>query len=169
MSSPSSVIIVMGVMGSGKTTVGQRLATRLGRAFYDADDFHPDSNRAKMIAGDALTEADRKPWLATLRREIEQWLQSREAVVLACSALRQQYRDQLTIDNHRVVFVHLTGDPARLLERVTKRTEHFMPAALLDSQLATLEPPLDALTLDIELEPEQLVDKIVQALVTKKR
>lgn len=169
MSSPSSVIIVMGVMGSGKTTVGHRLAKRLGGAFYDADDFHPDSNRAKMIAGDALTEADRKPWLATLRREIEQWLQSSEAVVLACSALRQHYRDQLTIDNHRVVFVHLTGDPARLLERVTKRTEHFMPAALLDSQLATLEPPLDALTLDIELEPEQLVDKIVQALVTKKR
>ncbi len=163
-----SVIIVMGVMGSGKTTVGQRLArlaARTGGDFYDADDFHSDANRVKMAAGKPLTEMDRKPWLATLRAEIVHWLKGSRLVVLACSALREHYRAQLMVDENRVAFVHLTGHPERLLERVTTRAGHFMPAALLDSQLATLEPPSNALTLDIELTPEQLVNQIVYQLI----
>jgi len=160
------VIIVMGVMGSGKTTVGKLLARQLHGDFYDADDFHPEANREKMASGQPLTEADREPWLAVLGREIGRWLEGERPVVLACSALRAKYRSQLAVDERRVRFAHLTGDTALLRQRIAARKGHFMPLALLDSQLGTLEPPDDALTLDFSLTPERLVEQIAEDLAS---
>ena len=160
------IIFVMGVSASGKTTIGQLLSKELGFPFYDADDFHPEANREKMASGQPLTEADREPWLAILVREIGRWLEGERPVVLACSALRAKYRSQLAVDERRVRFAHLTGDTALLRQRIAARKGHFMPLALLDSQLGTLEPPDDALTLDFSLTPERLVEQIAEDLAS---
>ncbi len=130
-------IVVMGVSGSGKSTVGAALAAALGVPFADGDDFHPDSNRQAMAAGIPLTDADREPWLAALRA----WAAARDGgCVLACSALRRAYRDVLRGAGPDVVFVHLDVPAATLRSRMLARAGHFMPASLLDSQLSTLEP-----------------------------
>lgn len=155
-----SIVLLMGVAGSGKTTVGRALAADLGWPFADADDFHSAANRAKMAAGQPLDDTDRAPWLAALRRLIDDTLAADAHLVLACSALRQTYRDRLLADPTRIRLVFLHGSPALLRERLARRRGHFLPAALLDSQLAALEPPADALTLDLVAPPDALVHAI---------
>lgn len=158
-------LVVMGVSGSGKTTVGRLLAERLGGRFFDADDFHPAANRRKMAAGEPLTDADRRPWLEELARLRDRVLARGERAVLACSALKRSYRETLRRGALReVAFVHLTGPRQVLAERLDGRTGHFMPADLLDSQLAILETPEEALTIDVTDPPPVLVERIVAAL-----
>lgn len=154
------VVIVMGVAGSGKTTVGQALAGDLGWIFADADDFHSAASRAKMAANHPLDDADRAPWLARLRTQIEAWTKQGANAVLACSALKESYRVTLTADLEEVRTVYLYGDKELILSRLNRRSNHYMPPTLLDSQLATLEPPRDALALDVAATPSELVSRI---------
>jgi gluconokinase len=157
------VILIMGVAGSGKTTVGRALATALGWEFRDADEFHPAANVAKMSAGHPLTDADRAPWLAAIRAYIDAQLAREENAVVTCSALKEAYRARLVADPARVKLVHLTGDPALLAQRIAGRTDHFMKPEMLASQLAALEPPRDALVIDIARSPATIVGQICRA------
>ena len=157
------VIVVMGVAGSGKTTVVVALAARLGWSFRDADDFHPPENVAKMSAGIPLTDEDRAPWLGAIRAHIDGCLARGEGAVVTCSALRAAYRLIIVVDPARVKLVHLTGDPDLLLARIAGRQFHFMKPAMLRSQLALLEPPSDALVVDITPEPAVIVAEICVA------
>ena len=158
------VILVMGVAGSGKTTVGRALAAALGWEFRDADDFHPPANIAKQAAGIPLDDADRAPWLAAIRAHLDEKLARGENAVVTCSALKEKYRAQLVADPARVKLVHLTGSPALLAARIAGRTDHFMKPGMLASQLAALEPPRDALAVDIAEPPAKLVAHIRRAL-----
>ena len=159
-------LVVMGVSGSGKSTVAAAVAARVGGVFLDADDFHPESNRLKMAAGTPLTDADRSPWLAILGDELAAHTARGEVVVLACSALKRAYRDQLRAHGGDVFFAQLDGAPDLLAARMGARTDHFMPSSLLDSQLATLEP-LQAdepgVVVDVALAPAAVVDAVVSA------
>lgn len=162
--SGKTVIVVMGVAGSGKTTVARILAERLGWAFAEADDFHPPANVAKMSAGAPLTDQDRWPWLESLRRWIDD---NPDNAVMTCSALRRSYRDVLRRADARVRFLHLHGTTDTLGERIASRTEHFMPTTLLDSQIATLEPLADdedGVVVDVSAEPAQIADEALTAL-----
>jgi gluconokinase len=158
------VIVVMGVTGAGKTTVGQRLAKSLGWRFHDADDFHPPANKAKMNAGIPLTDDDRWPWLRALRAVIEQALADGSSAVVTCSALKRAYRDVLSGGLDGVHYVHLTGDMRVLAARLASRRGHFMNPALLESQIATLEAPADALAVDVALGPSEQVAFIRSSL-----
>lgn len=157
-------IVVMGVSGSGKTTVGSLLAHDLGWHFYDADDFHSAQNVAKMRAGIPLTDEDREDWLNALASLISDHLERSQPGVLACSALKQRYRDTLRVDPLRVKFVYLKGSEALIADRMHARAGHFMPPGLLASQLAALEEPADALTVEIQRTPEEIVDLIIDRL-----
>ena len=158
------VIIVMGVSGCGKTTVGKLLAERLGLPFYDADDFHPIENVEKMKSGEPLNDADRHPWLASLSWEIEKWNMGSGAV-LACSALKENYRSILRPkDTEEVHFVYLKGTEELIHNRLKNRKDHYMPPDLLRSQFEALEEPDDALVVSIEKSPEEIVDEIVGGL-----
>jgi gluconokinase len=137
--SPGTVLVVMGVSGSGKSTVAGLLARKLGWDLADGDDLHPQANVAKMAAGQPLTDEDRWPWLDAVAAWIRAHTQSGTSGVITCSALRRRYRDRLRGDG--VVFVHLTGTREEIAARMAARTDHFMPPALLDSQFATLEEP----------------------------
>lgn len=152
---PPLRVVVMGVSGAGKSTVGARLAARLGLPFADADDFHPPANVAKMSAGTPLTDADRWPWLDAIGAHLAA---SRHGAVVTCSALRRAYRDRLRAACPGVRFVHLAGARAVIAARQAARRDHFMPPALLDSQFATLEPPgadeADVVALDVSDAPE---------------
>ncbi len=158
------VVIVMGVSGSGKTTVGQRLAAALGCRFRDADDFHPPENIAKMTAGIPLTDEDREPWLAVLRELLENTLAAGEGLVLACSALKRVYRERLTVDAARQRWVYLQAPRELIAERLKARRGHYMPAAMLDSQFAALEVPEDALRVDASADPDTMVALVLQQL-----
>ncbi len=158
------VIIIMGVTGAGKTTLGRLLAAQLGWLFFDADDFHPKANVEKMHRGQSLTDADRVPWLAALRVLIADCVQRRRDTVIACSALKADYRARLRVDAEQVVFVYLAGDPALIRSRLAARQGHFMSGALLDSQLALLEPPTDGVCVDVALAPRTIVENIREAL-----
>ncbi|HEX8706258.1 MAG TPA: gluconokinase [Myxococcaceae bacterium] len=147
------VIIVMGVSGVGKTTLGKALAGALGWRFLEGDDLHPAANVAKMAAGVPLTDEDRAPWLERLRWLITQALEQGEDVVVACSALRQSYRQRLAVDPSRVRWVYLTAPAEEIAARLSARKGHFMPVSLLESQLRTLEPPDDALVVDVTPGP----------------
>jgi len=154
------IVIVMGVAGSGKSTIGQLLADRLGWPFYDGDDLHPAANVEKMRAGIPLTDEDRSGWLSALADVIAEHLRQNQSAVIACSALRQNYRDKLHVeDNGR--FVYLRGSYNLIEARLRQRTGHYMPPDLLVSQFATLEEPQDALTFDVSQPPEQIVAEIV--------
>ncbi len=155
----------MGVTGVGKTTVGRRLATALGWEFHDADAYHPPANVAKMRTGIPLTEDDRAPWLEALRALLERLVVAGRSAVLACSALRRAHRERLRVPGAEIRFVHLAGDPALLRKRLAARRTHFMPPALLESQLETLEAPDDALTVDVTPDPDTIVAAIRAALV----
>jgi gluconokinase len=160
-------IVVMGVSGCGKSTVGQRLARQLGATFLDADDFHPPSNVERMRAGIALTDAERAPWLDALAARLAAAGAAGEAIVLACSALKRSYRDALRRGASALTLVHLTGSPALLADRITARPGHYMPPTLLPSQLATLEPPgadEHAITLDVAAATDDLVAEICKHL-----
>lgn len=157
------VYIVMGVSGCGKTTVGKILAKRFALPFYDADDFHSATSVAKMKAGIPLSDEDRIPWLEDLAHRMPLWHQEGGAV-LACSALKQKYRDVLRGSNVETAFVYLHGDRKLILGRMNARTDHFMPTDLLESQLESLEEPQNCLSVDISASPEEIVDTIVQHL-----
>jgi gluconokinase len=160
------VVVLMGVSGTGKTEDGTRLARALGGEFVEGDDYHPPANIAKMRSGTPLDDADRQPWLETLSREIGKWLDAGKTVVLACSALKQRYRDILKAGRPGVRFVHLEGHKDLIRSRLAQRRGHYMPASLLDSQLAALEEPDDAITVSVEGTPDQIVAEIVAALGT---
>jgi gluconokinase len=161
---PPTIVIVMGVAGSGKTTVGQALAARLGWRFCDADDLHSASNLDHLKHARPLTDQDRQPWLERIRSVIEHAQADERAIVIACSALKERYRRTLAEGLSAVRFVFLTGSPALLRERLERRTSHVAGPALLESQLADLEPPENALTLDASLPVDTLVDAIVSDL-----
>ncbi|WP_018633406.1 gluconokinase [Neomegalonema perideroedes] len=133
-------VILMGPSGVGKTTLGEALAARLGWPFLEGDDLHPPENRAKMTRGIPLDDADRAPWLAALRDRISEEAARAPGLILACSALKRRYRDLLREARAEVRFLELTADPALIGERLSQRRGHFMPASLLASQLAALEP-----------------------------
>ena len=157
------IIVVMGVTGCGKTTVGEQLAAQLECGFSDADSFHPAANVEKMRAGVPLTDDDRWPWLAALRSAMDRWIAAGESHVVACSALRQAYRDILS-PHHDVVFVYLKGSREVIERRLNARKGHYMNPALLDSQIATLEEPRDALVVDVDRDPEAIVAEVLPRL-----
>jgi gluconokinase len=150
------VVVVMGVTGAGKTTIGSLLAQQMGWEFKDADQFHPPANIEKMSHGIPLDDADRGPWLAAMHSGIVSWLANGENVVLACSALKRSYRESLCIDP-RVKLLYLKGSFDLISERVRSRKEHFAKADLVSSQFADLEEPDDAITLDVSKSPEEVV------------
>ncbi|MCV7020209.1 gluconokinase [Mycolicibacterium aichiense] len=159
----TSPIVVMGVSGSGKSTVGAALAQRLRVPFADADDFHPPANIAKMTAGHALDDEDRFPWLEA----IGVWLAEHPGGgVMSCSALKRKYRDQLRRHCHDVTFLHLDGTAEVIARRQASRPGHFMPASLLTSQFATLEP-LDADEEGISIDVDQSIDSIVDSYISR--
>jgi gluconokinase len=158
------VLVVMGAMGSGKTTIGQRLAARLGWDFLDADDFHSPANVEKMRRGLPLTDADRAGWLRQLRARIRRYQRERRSAVLACSALRRAYREALGVDQVRVKTVYLKGSYALLRRRVEGRRHRYMNKSLLRSQLEALEEPADGLTVDVSGTPAEIVREIVERM-----
>ena len=155
-------IIVMGVCGCGKSLIGARLAAALGGIFEDADDFHSKENKAKMSASIPLTDEDRWPWMRTLRERIEEMRTKTPCYVLACSALKQAYRDILAGEG--VVFLFLKGSRELIASRMAARKGHYMPTTLLDSQFAILEEPRDAVVLDISGTPKQITDEALRRL-----
>ncbi|MGC0341987.1 gluconokinase [Streptomyces sp. SLBN-8D4] len=164
MSTPK-VVVVMGVAGTGKTTIGPLLAARLGVPYAEGDDFHPPANIAKMSAGTALTDDDRWPWLDA----IGSWAHGRAGLggVVSCSALKRSYRDRLRGEAPGVVFVHLAGDRSLIEDRMSHRQGHFMPTALLDSQFATLQPLQEdeaGVVVDVSGGPEEITGRAAKAL-----
>jgi gluconokinase len=159
------VVVVMGVAGTGKTTIGPLLAARLGVPYAEGDDFHPQANIDRMTAGAPLTDDDRRPWLDA----IGGWAHGREGLggVVSCSALKRSYRDRLRAAAPGLVFVHLTGDRRLVEDRMAHRQGHFMPTALLDSQFATLQP-LQAdeagIAVDVSGSPEEIAERATRAL-----
>ena len=157
-------VIVMGVAGSGKTTVGELLAQEMGWDFYDADAFHPPENIEKMANGTPLTDADRAPWLAALHDLISTSLKEDRPAVLACSALKESYRRTLLEGNKGVQIVYLKGSYDLLWSRLSLRKDHYMKPQMLQSQFATLEEPSNALSCDVSLPVPELVQHIVRQL-----
>ena len=157
---PVRAIVLMGVSGSGKSTVGRALAQRLGWRFLDADDYHPQANVEKMRAGVALNDHDRWPWLDRLNAVLRHSLAKGHPAVLACSALKQRYRDRLSQKVAGVMFVHLSGSFELIAGRVSDRRHKYMPSSLLRSQFDALELPDEALTLDVALTVEEIVESI---------
>lgn len=162
-----TIVVVMGVSGSGKTTVASLLAERLGCAFQDGDDLHPRENVAKMSSGTPLTDTDRLPWLQAIARHIDAWRERGEAGVVTCSALKRTYRDILVGPRSDVNLVYLKGTQALIHGRLTARTSHFMPVGLLDSQFATLQEPAEderPIVVDIGPAPAEIVSDILRRL-----
>ena len=164
MSRRALAVVVMGVSGCGKTEVGRRLAQRLGARFIDADDLHPPANVEKMRAGIPLDDADRAPWLRLLNARLREAAAAGEPVVLACSALKQRYRDSLADGVPGLRFVHLAGNRELIAARLGTRQHRYMPATLLDSQFAALEAPVDAIVIDVALPLQAAVEAAAQAL-----
>lgn len=154
------IVVVLGVAGCGKTTVGKLLAARLGCEFLDGDDYHPPQNVAKMAAGTPLADEDRWPWLERLNA----LLRERPSAVLACSALKQGYRDRLARGIEHCEFVFLHGELDLIRSRLEQRRHRYMPASLLASQFAALEPPAGAIAVDVAAPPERCVEAILAAL-----
>lgn len=157
------VVVVMGVAGAGKTTVGVRLAEDLGWAFFEGDDFHPQANVEKMARGVALTDGDRRPWLDALEELIDGLISRGDDAVLACSALKAAYRRQL-LGRPQVRLVYLKGDIDLIRSRLAARGGHFFGPSLLESQFEALEEPRDALVISVEDDPERIVQRIRRGL-----
>ena len=164
------IVVLMGVSGSGKTTIGTLLAERMGTLFADADDYHPAANKAKMASGQPLNDDDRQPWLETLNKMMRGWFESGKGGVLACSALKEKYRATLAsgMPGSAVHFVLLDGSKEMIAKRLAKRKHEFMNAKLLESQFATLETPKDAVCVVNDKAPEVVVDEILQQVRDKK-
>jgi carbohydrate kinase (thermoresistant glucokinase family) len=160
------VLILIGPMGCGKTTIGKMLADKIGWSFYDGDDFHPRENVEKMRAGVPLTDEDRKAWLENLHGYIQRRLMENRNAILACSALKQAYRDTLGVDQDTVKTVYLKGSYELLRKRLEDRKHPYMNKDLLKSQLETMEEPKDGLTVDISQTPEIVVETIMKNLTT---
>jgi gluconokinase len=159
------IVVLMGVSGSGKTTIGKELAARLGWTFVEGDDFHPAANVEKMAAGSPLNDEDRRPWLQGLGDRAAEACDRGESVILACSALKQEHRERLERDAQGCVrFVYLTGSEELIRDRLEKREGHFMDPALLHSQFAALEPPVGAVQVDVAPAPEAIAAEIRQKL-----
>ena len=161
------VAVVMGVSGSGKTTIGRALARRLGWLFQEGDALHPPENVAKMSAGHPLDDADRAPWLAAIAALIDEWRARGKAGVITCSALKRRYREVIIGDRPGVRLVYLAGSRALIAERLAARRGHFMPASLLDSQFAALEPPLPkecAIAVSVDAPVAAIVARIAASL-----
>lgn len=163
------ICIVMGVSGTGKSTIGRLLSDRTGWVFYDADDFHPPASIFKMNSGIPLADSDRLPWLLELQQLIAKIADSGQHGILACSALKSQYRQLLQNERSDVIFVYLRGDYNCIQSRMQQRTGHFMNASLLHSQFEALEEPQNALTIDISHSPTTIVEKIVDYLQARLR
>jgi len=157
------IVIVMGVVGAGKTTVGKLLAEQMGWEFADADDFHPASNLEKIHNGIPLTDKDREPWLDLLRARILEWIEQSRSAVLACSALKRIYRDKLDA-GPQVQFVYLKGSGDLIASRLKARRGHFANESILASQLADLEEPAEAISVEISEMPQQIVSDIRKSL-----
>ena len=167
MSAAPRVIVVMGVSGSGKTTVAKQLAARLGWRFAEADEFHSPANVEKMRNGIALTDEDRAPWLAAIARYIDDARATSRPAVVTCSALKRRYRDVIVGDRRDVRLVHLAGDYDVIAARMAKRAHHYMPVSLLASQFEALEAPgaeEDAFVVPIDGEPETIVEAVLDRL-----
>ena len=163
-------VVVMGVSGSGKTTVGKLLAERLGWQYQEGDALHPPENVAKMSAGTPLTDADRIPWLHRIAARIDDWRSRGESGVVTCSALKRAYRDIIIGNRPDVGLVHLKGSRELIGQRMAARKGHFMPAALLDNQFATLQEPAPderAIVVDVGGTPAAIVDEIVRRLAAR--
>lgn len=164
---PPRRVVLMGVSGCGKSTVGEGLAQRLGWRFVEGDGLHPPENVAKMAAGQALDDADRAGWLATLADLLAQAQAAGQGLVISCSALKRSYRERLRSGDPQVLFVHLSGSRELIAQRIAARTHRYMPASLLESQFATLQPPTPdepALSLDVRLPPSALIEAVAQHL-----
>jgi len=160
------IIILMGVCGSGKTTIGQALAHKLQCGFSDGDSFHPEKNIDKMRAGIPLEDEDRWPWLQKIREAIEEWQNSGDSHVIACSSLKAIYRTILSPEND-VVFIYLKGDRQIIKERLEMRTGHYMNPDLLDSQFTALEEPDDAIIIDISQTPDEITHAVLTAITKR--
>lgn len=162
------IVVLMGVSGSGKTTIGTLLAEKLNTTFADADDYHPQANKDKMASGQPLNDEDRQPWLETLNGLLKSWYDGSKSGVLACSALKGKYRETLSLGMPAgtIHFVLLEGDPEMIAERMAHRPGHFMNPKLLASQLATLEPPKDAIRVANDKAPKLVVDEILELVKT---
>ena len=161
------IAVIMGVSGSGKTTIGRVLARRLGWLFLEGDALHPPENIAKMKAGHPLDDEDRAPWLAAVAARIDQWRDDGKCGVVACSALKRRYRDIIIGGRADVRLIYLEGSRALIGERLAQRRDHFMPASLLDSQFAALQPPAadeDAITVPADVPVDAIVARIAAAL-----
>jgi gluconokinase len=160
------IVVLMGVTGSGKTTIGELLASRSNAVFADADDYHPAANKQKMAAGHPLNDEDRQPWLDTLNQLMRGWYQAGKSGILACSALKQKYRDTLASDmpHNAMTFVWLDTPKEVIAERLAARHHEFMNPNLLQSQFDTLEPPADALRIVNDRAPEQIVESILEKI-----
>ena len=160
------IVVLMGVTGSGKTTIGTLLAGRTGAEFADADDYHPLANKQKMAAGHPLNDEDRQPWLETLNSLLLEWFETVTGGVLACSALKDAYRKTLVrgLPHSTVAFVLLDGSKKLIAERLAERKNHYMNPGLLDSQFAALEPPADALRIVNDRAPEEVINEIMNHL-----
>lgn len=153
------VVVLMGVCGCGKTTIGRLLSQQTGWPFYDGDDFHPPANVEKMARGEALGDADRQPWLELLAGKMDDWLAEGSAI-LACSALKERYRQTLVGGRSQVRIVYLRGSRELIRQRLAARVHRYMPPALLDSQFAALEEPADALVVEVSSTPEAAVSQV---------
>ena len=161
------ILIVMGVTSTGKTTIGELLAERLGAPFAEGDRYHPEANIAKMSAGTPLNDEDRWPWLDAIAADIARWDAQDQSAVVTCSALKRSYRDRFRAASDGVRFVFLDGDEELIAGRMAERKHHFMPTSLLKSQLATLERPEgepDVITVCVGRTPEQIVDDVMATL-----
>lgn len=164
---PIRFFILMGVSGSGKSSVGKALAESLGWGFYDADDFHPPENVAKMASGLPLDDSDRAPWLTALHDLISSSLQRNKSGVLACSALKERYRQQLMEGNEGVQLVYLKGSYDLIWSRMIARKEHYMKPHMLQSQFEALEEPSNALTIEISVSVHEIIQEILQVVQNK--
>jgi gluconokinase len=158
------IVLLMGVAGVGKTAVGQGLAARLGCAFVDGDDLHPEANRRKMAAGQPLDDDDRWPWLRAIRAAIDAREAAGEDTIFACSALKESYRRLLVEGTRDVRLVHLRGGAGLIAERLRARRGHFFDPRLLPSQLATLEVPEGALAVEVDAPLEEVVQRVIDGL-----
>ncbi|HEY4300846.1 MAG TPA: gluconokinase [Candidatus Didemnitutus sp.] len=162
MAPPPVIVLIMGVSGSGKSTVGRMVADKLGWPYFEADDFHSAANKSKMARGLPLDDADRAPWLASIRARMDECRKASQSAIFTCSALKEKYRSVLGGDT--IILVHLTGDLATILQRVGQRQGHYMKSDLVRSQFEALEPPANALVCDISHSPEEIVETIVERI-----